>query len=530
MPAPSDLLAAIDLGTSSAKAGLFDLRGIEVSSASVEYEASFPAPAWCEERGEDWWAAAATAIRTAIDASGVAASRIAGVSVSGQAPSCLPLDDRGDPLRPAIIWIDRRATAQTAFIEERVGVKAAERISGNRIDAFFAGSKWLWFKEHEPDLFARTWKLVQANGYVTFRLTGEIATDDSQAGVCTPFYDLAARRWSGDMLNALGIPPAMLPEIVPPTQIIGRVTAGAALATGLMAGTPVVAGGGDYACAVLGAGVTRPGQLVQMLGTAGNILGPMARGLRADARLVNTVHLTGDGLVSGTIYAGGVLQWFRNTLAQPEVTAAAEAGTSAYALLDAAADAVPPGAEGLLLLPYLMGERTPLWDPDARGMVVGLTPYHTRAHLYRAALEGVAFAMRNILDVIEEGGQPVTDIISVDGGGRSDVWRRIFADVLRARIHQRAGRSATLLGNVALAGVGVGALSDLSVVEGWQEITSIAEPDPARSAHYAALHGLHRRFYEQTKDLYPELVRLGQAAPSPSPAGEAPAAAQAGHG
>ena len=528
MPDPSDLLAAIDLGTSSAKAGLFDLDGREVSGATVEYEASFPAPAWCEQRAEDWWAAAATAIRTAIEASVMPASRIAGVSVSGQAPSSLALDGRGEPLRPAIIWIDRRAASETDLIAERVGIAQAERISGNRVDGFFAGSKWLWFRRNEPELFARTWKLVQANGYVTFRLTGEIATDDSQAGVCAPFYDLAGRRWSADLLAALDMPAALLPEIVPPTQVIGRVTAEAARATGLAAGTPVVAGGGDYACAVLGAGVTRPGQLVQMLGTAGNLLGPTARGLTADSRLVNTVHLTGDGLVSGTTYAGGVLQWFRNTLGAPEVAAAAETGVSAYALLDEAAAAIAAGSEGLLLLPYLMGERTPLWDVDARGMVVGLTPYHTRAHLYRAALEGVAFAMRTILDVIEEGGQPVTDIISVDGGGRSDVWRAIFADVLRARIHRRAGRSATLLGNIALAGVGVGVFPDLSVVESWQEITSVAEPDPARSGYYAALHALHRRFYQQTMDLYPELVRLGQAAPPP--AGEAPAAAQAGHG
>jgi xylulokinase len=529
VPAPSDLLAAVDLGTSSAKAGLFDLGGREVATAWVEYDASFPAPAWCEERGEDWWAAAATAIRAAIEASSAAASRIAAVSVSGQAPSCLPLDSRGEPLRPAIIWSDRRAAAaQTAFIAEQVGLEAAERVSGNRVDGFFAGSKWLWFQHNEPELFARTWKLVQANGYVTFRLTGEVTTDDSQAGLCAPFYDLAGRRWSGDMLHALGIPEALLPAIVPPTQVIGRVTAEAAAATGLTAGTPVVAGGGDYACSALGAGVTRPGQLVQMLGTAGNLMGPVARGLAADSRLVNTVHLTGDGLVAGTIYAGGVLQWFRNTLGQPEVAAASEAGTSAYALLDEAAASVPPGAEGLLFLPYLMGERTPLWDPDARGMVVGLTPYHTRAHLYRAALEGVAFAMRTILDVIEDGGQSVTDIISVDGGGRSDVWRQIFADVLRARIHRRAGRSATLLGNVALAGVGVGAFPDLTVVKEWQEIVSVADPDPARSAHYLAMHTLHRRFYEQTKDLYPELVRLGRTAPSPT--GETPAAAQAGHG
>lgn len=356
MSTPADLLMAIDLGTSGTKAGLFGLDGRRIAMATVEYAAAYAAPTWCEQDADDWWAAAA-AIGRVIEASGLPASRIASVIVSGQGPSCLPLDRHGKPLRPAIVWMDRRASAEADEILARVGAEA-ERASGNRVDGSFGGPKWLWFRDHEPERFAQTWKLVQANGYVTFRLTGEIATDDSHAAICAPFYDLEGRRWSADMLDAMGLDVELLPEIVPPTQVIGTVSSEAAVATGLVVGTPVVAGGGDAACAVLGAGVVEPGRFVQMLGTSGNIMGPVSRGLAVDTRLVNTVHLTGDGLISGTTYAGGVLQWFRDVVGPPEVATAN--GRSAYELLDEAAADVPPGAAGLLMLPYLMGDRTPL--------------------------------------------------------------------------------------------------------------------------------------------------------------------------
>lgn len=503
-----DLVAAIDVGTSGAKAGLFDADGREVASAVVEYEPRFPAPGWAESSADEWWSAAATAMGSAIDRSGRSATDIAAVGVTGQGPSCLPLDAHGDPMRPAITWMDRRADAEARMVVAAVGTGTAERISGNRVDGSFGGPKWLWLARREPELFARTAHLVQANGYIAYRLTGEIATDDGHAAICAPFYDLAARRWSEDLLGAGGIPVHLLPPIVPATEVIGHVRAASASLTGLAAGTPVVAGGADAACSVLGAGVVQPGSFVQMLGTSGNLMGPVRRHGAPDTRLVNTVHLTGDDLVSGTTYAGGVLQWFHAELGQVETAQAARDGRSVYAVLDDAAAAVPAGAEGVLMLPYLLGDRTPHWDPWARGAFFGLTPFHTRAHMYRAALEGVAFAMRTLLDVIEEGGQRVNELVSVDGGGSSDLWRQIFADVLRVPIRRTARRSSALLGAAVVAGVGVGLLPDLRVVEQWPRTGSLVEPDPARVARYRELHALHERLYVATTGLSADLAAL----------------------
>ncbi len=515
------VLAAVDLGTSAVKAGLYTVDGRELATGTVQYETSFPRPAWCEQDADDWWYGSARALREAIDAADVPAGAIAGVSVSGQAPTCLPIDEHGEPLRPAIIWVDRRATDEADWVRDHVGSETVERISGNRVDGFFAGYKWLWLARNEPELMARTWKFVQANNYVAFRLSGEIVIDESEAGLAGPCFDLGRRRWSDEMLEALGIPASVLPEVVASRQVVGKVTADAARETGLPEGTPVVAGGADFACSMLGAGVLYRGEVAQVLGTAGNILAPVGPEYSLDARLVNTVHLTGDYLTAGSVYAGGILQWFRDEIGQPEVLRGEELGQSAYALLDEAAEAIPPGSEGLIMLAYLMGERTPLWDPYARGMYVGITPYHTRAHLYRATLEGIAFGLRNIVDIITELGVHVTDIVSVDGGGKSAVWRRIFADVFDARVHRYAGRSATQLGNVALAGVGAGVIPDLEVTRSWREIETSDEPDPARVAHYAELHRLYRRFYEGSRDLFPELARLGSAELLTAPAASA---------
>jgi xylulokinase len=239
----------------------------------------------------------------------------------------------------------------------------------------------------------------------------------------------------------------------------------------------------------------------------------MGPGYDPDPTLLNTIHLTGDYLAAGSVYAGGVLQWFANELGQPEVRSGEESGRSAYALLDEAADAVPPGCEGLVMHAFLMGEKTPLWDPYARGAYIGLTPYHTRAHLYRAALEGVAFGLRAISDIIADHGVHVTDIVSTDGGGKSAVWRGIFADVFDARVHRVSSRSATQLGNAALAAFGVGLIPNLEVTREWRTIEATADPDPDRVAHYERLYHLYRGFYERSKGLYPELVAFGESEP-----------------
>jgi len=502
-------LLAVDLGTSAAKAGVYGIDGQEQGASTAEYPTAYPRPTWAEQDPELWWDAALTTIRSCLEQARIRPEQVTGVSISGQAPSCVAVDAKGRPLRPAIIWIDRRATEEVDWIAQHIGVEAVRQVSGNTIDGYFGGPKWLWFRSNEPELFGRTWKILQAHSYVIFKLCGEVVTDFSQAGLCSPCFDLAKREWSADMCGALGIPISMLPELAPSHQVIGQVHAGGARASGLAVGTPIVAGGGDFACATLGCGVIDVGQAAQMLGTAGNLLVPMGQTLDPDPRLLNTLHVTGDYLTLGSIYAGGVIQWFRDQLGQPEMAEARATGTSAYRLLDEHAAQVAAGAEGLILLPYLMGERTPIWDPHARGVYVGLTPYHTRAHMYRAALEGVAFGFRHMAEIIEQQGVEIGEIIAVNGGSRSPLWRQIFADVLNARIKHYVGGAATLLGDVILAGIGAGFFSDFGIAREWQQIVEIEEPNPAANRLYGQVYRIYRQIYEQLKDQFPALAAIG---------------------
>jgi xylulokinase len=503
----------VDLGTSATKAGLYTLDGRELGTGMAEYPAAYPRPTWAEQNPEHWWAAATTTIRSCLEQARVRPEQVRAISVSGQAPSCVAIDAQARPLRPAIIWIDRRATEEVEWIREHIGADAAKRVSGNTIDGYFGGPKWLWFRRKEPQLFERTWKILQAHSYVIFKLSGEVVTDFSHAGLCSPCFDLTRKVWSEDMCQALGIPLSMLPELAPSHQVIGQVHAEGARASGLRVGTPIVAGGGDFACATLGCGVVGVGQAAQMLGTAGNLLVPMGETVDPDPRLLNTVHVTGDYLTLGSIYAGGVIQWFRDQLGQPEVALGRESGQSAYRLLDGQAAEIPAGSEGLILLPYLMGERTPIWDATARGVYIGLTPYHTRGHMYRAALEGVAFGFRHMAEIIEQQGVSIEEVIAVNGGARSPLWRQIFADVLGARIKHYVGGAATLLGDVALAGIGSGDYGGFDVVGEWQHIVEVEDPNEAANALYGEYYGLYRQVYEQLKGQFRQLAEMARKRP-----------------
>lgn len=503
-------ILAVDLGTSATKAGVFNLSGQELGTATAEYPTEYPQPTWAQQDASHWWQAAVTTIKGSIEQAKIPPGAVKAVSVSGQAPSCLAIDKQGEPLRPAIIWIDRRATEEVEWIAEHVGAQEVQRVAGNYIDGYFGGPKWLWFRNKEPELFERTWKILQAHSYIVFKLTGEIVTDYSHAGLCSPCFDLQKKEWSQDMCTELGIPVSMLPQVLPSHQIVGAINEAGAQASGLTVGTPVVTGGGDFACATLGCGVIKVGQAAQMLGTAGNLLVPIGEKIDPDPRLLNTVHVTGDYLTLGSIYAGGVLQWFRDQLGEPEIAEGESSDKSAYRLLDEKAGGVPPGAEGLILLPYLMGERTPIWDPYARGVYIGITPYHTRAHMYRAALEGVAFAFRHMVEIIEQQGVAIEEVIAVNGGARSPLWRQIFADILNARINYYVGGAATLLGDVTLAGIGAGFFPGFEVVNEWQEIVETQEPNSKLGDLYARYYALYRQIYLQLKEQFIELVELGK--------------------
>lgn len=504
-------ILALDVGTSATKAGIYDLGGRERGTAVAEYPTAYPRPTWAEQDPRQWWDAALASIKQSLQKAEIKPEAVKGISISGQAPSCVAVDRRMKPLRPAILWIDRRATDEVEWIASEVGAEKVREVSGNTIDAYFGGPKWLWFRNKEPDLFKRTWKILQAHSYIIYQLSGEIVTDPSHAGLCSPCFDLHKKEWSDEICGALGIDVSLLPEVAPSHQIVGKVSRAGSEVSGLVRGTPIVTGGGDFACATLGCGVMEVGQAAQMLGTAGNLLVPMGESIDPDPRLVNTIHVTGDYLTVGSIYAGGVIQWFREQLGEPEVLESKRSGKTAYRLLDEKAANIESGADGLILLPYFMGERTPIWDPYARGVYVGLTPYHTRAHMYRAALEGIAFAFRHMVEIIREQEVRIEEVIAVNGGAKSRLWRQIFADVLGVRVHYSVGGAATLLGDVALAGVGVGYFSSLDVVKGWQEIAETQEPNPLASARYSEYYTVYRQIYLQLREQFKELYQIARA-------------------
>ncbi len=478
---------SIDVGTSSAKLSLYARDGRLLAARAAAYPVAYPRPDWAEQDPELWWQAVCQLGPRVLQAAGPV--RLAGISVSGQTPLCAPVDSDGLPLRKAILWLDRRAAPQVDWLRARLGEERCRSVSANRLDSYFGGLKWLWFRQEEPALFERTWKILQANSYVILKLTGAAVIDPSQAGLCSPCFNVSSGDWDAEICAAMGLPLDMLPEIHPAWAVVGQVSAAAARASGLPEGAPVVCGGGDFACACLGAGVTGPERAALMLGTAGNLLFP---GLPArDPRLLRTIHLTGEPLPFGGVLAGGNLAWFAGLFGAPE--------PALFERLDEEAAAVPPGSEGLLYLPYLMGERTPIWDPDARGAFIGLSARHTRAHLYRAVLEGVAFAFRQISE-IAGAGQSGTPVVAIDGGARSPLWRAILAAALGLPVSQGGPRSGTALGSAFLAALGAGGASSFAEIEAWTEVLPPTPPGPDARAAYDRLYPVYAGLYEKLKD------------------------------
>jgi len=483
-------LLAIDIGTSSTKAALFSVQGLLLASHSVNYHIDTPQPDWAEQNPLDWWEAACRCTHRVLVET--RHPEVAAVAVSGQTPSLVALDRQGTPLRPAILWLDRRSQPQVAWLQEHVGIQTAIQRTGNLLDSYYGGVKWLWFKQQEPENYQRTWKILQASSTIIYYLTGQVVLDYSQAGLCSPCFNLQTRAWDPEVCGLMGIDLDKLPELVPATQIVGQVSPEAARLSGIPAGTPVAAGGGDFALSCLGAGITAPGNAVAMLGTAGNILVTNPKG--TDPRLINTIHVTGGTLSLGGVMAGGLVQWLKELLGLEEV--------DAFSRLEMEAAETPPGATGLIFLPYLMGERTPVWDPRARGVFFGLSSTHRRGHLYRAILEGVAYAFRQMLEIVAGTGTPVEHITLTDGGAQSPLWRQIFSDVLGLPIGWQPRAGGTLLGAALLAAVACGELPGFDDLGPWLGPVHHHQPDPVNAGVYNRNFAVYNQLYDRLKDLY----------------------------
>ncbi len=486
------VVLGIDVSTTATKAILVDEAGGVAGIGVSEYGFSQPRPLWSEQDPDLWWRGAVEAIGRALGAAGLEGSSVEAVGLTGQMHGAVLLDEAGIPLRPAILWNDQRTGAECDAIRATIGPRRLVEITGNDALTGFTAPKLLWVRDHEPEIWARVAHILLPKDFLRLRLTGQYALDRA-GGSGTILFDLAARDWSAEMLAALGIDPAWMPPTFEGPTITGVVAPDAAAATGLRAGTPVVAGGGDQSANAVGVGAVVPGRVALSLGTSGVVFATTDRPLYEPAGRVHAFCHAVPGrwhMMSVMLSAAGSLRWFRDAIAP---------GEDFGELVGAASD-VPAGSDGLLFLPYLSGERSPYPDPLARGAFVGLTLAHDRRHLTRAVLEGVTFGLRDGLDLMVEAGMPAPDQIRASGGGTaSPLWRQILADILGAEISIVSTTEGAAYGAALLAAVGAGWYPSVDAATASViRATPVAAPGPD-APRYADLHRVYR-------DLYPALA------------------------
>ena len=496
------LLLGIDVGTTGSKAVLIKDDGGVAGEATIEYPMTTPRPLWAEQDPRDWWTATVRSIRRVIDESGVEAEQIVGVGLSGQMHGLVLLDAGGDVLRPCIMWNDQRTGAQCAAITERVGAKKILELTGNQVLPGFTAPKIVWVRENEPDVYAKIAHVLLPKDYVRFRLTGGHFSDVSDSAG-TSLFDVGKRQWSDEMLAALEIPRAWLPEVTESPIVSAKISAAAASDTGLAARTPVVGGGGDQAAQAVGTGIVSEGVVSVTLGTSGVVFAASNEyRVEPEGRLHAFCHaVPGQCHLMGVMLsAAGSFRWYRDTLGESEVARAAESNRDAYDLLTEAAASAPPGCEGLIFLPYLTGERTPHPDPNARGVFFGLTLRHAKPHMTRAVLEGVTYGLRDSLELMRDLGLSIKQVRVSGGGARSALWRQILADVFDTEIVTVNVTQGAAYGAALLAGVGAGVFRDVPhACQTAIQTTGRTDPGPAASV-YADYYPRYRALYAALKD------------------------------
>jgi xylulokinase len=485
----------LDVGTSGSRAVVIDVTGSIVAAATVEHQPfTSPHPGWAEQDPRDWWRASEAAIRAVLNE--VEPLSIKAIGLSGQMHGSVLLDARDESLRPALIWCDQRTADQCRAITEKVGAQSLIELTCNPALTGFTLPKMLWVREHEPEVWEQTRSVLLPKDYVRLRLSGDKATDVADASG-TLLLDVSARKWSKEMLSATEIDEKLLPAVYESPEITGTVSAAGNQATGLPKGTPIVAGGGDQAAGAVGMGIVRAGTVSATIGTSGVVFAASDKpSLDPKGRVHTFCHALPDrwhvmGVTQG---AGLSLRWFRD-----QFGAGDDDGRHPYERLTEEAAQVPSGADGLLWTPYLMGERTPHLDPNARAALVGLTASHTRAHVVRALLEGVAFSLRDTLEIFREMKVPVNEIRLGGGGARSKLWRQIQADVYGRDVATVRAEEGAAYGAAILAGVGAGAWP--SVDAACEAVVSVADRVP----HDADSARLLEQQYARFRMIYPAL-------------------------
>ena len=490
-------LIGIDIGTSGTKSALYDTEGRLVASADAEYPMSQPKVGWAEENPEHWWEAVC---KTLSQICPIADGEIVGVGLSGQMHSLVMLDADNCVIRPAILWCDQRTAAECAEIEQTVGVERLVQISGNRAIPAFTASKLLWVRAHEPENYARLAHILLAKDYIRFKLTGEYATERSDASGMQ-LLDINTGEWSDELCTALCVDKAMLGKVYESSEQTGSVTAEAAKLTGLPVGVPVAGGAGDNAAAAVGSAVCKEGRAFTTIGTSGVVFVPTSRPVTDIDGRFNTfcAALPGSWHVLGITQAAGLsMNWYRGKLV-PELS---------YKELDERCESIPLGSEGLIYLPYIMGERTPILDTNARGVFFGLSALHTRDHMARAVIEGVSYSLYSCLEEIKARGVEIDDMTLCGGGSKSPLWQQILSDVYGVRIKTLASSESAAFGAAILGGVAAGVYP--TVEEGASVVRTGASvvPDVLRHCEYMKRYAIYKSLYPALKDSFAALGAL----------------------
>ncbi len=503
-------LLGIDIGTSGCKALLITPDGAVKASSTVEYPLFTPHPLWSEQNPDDWWKGTVQAVRNVLAGPGVHARDVIGIGLTGQMHGLVTLDAHGDVIRPCILWNDQRTMGQCLSITRDVGERRLLELTGNAVLTGFTAPKILWVRENESEAYARIRKVLLPKDYVRFRLTGEYYSEVSDASG-TSLFDVGRRRWSGEMLKALSVPRAWLPEVTESIVPSSKISKQASDLTGLPEGIPVVGGGGDQAAQAVGMGIVSEGSVSVTIGTSGVVFAASSS-YRHDpeAKLHSFCHAVPQTwhLMGVMLSAGGSFRWYRDALCAEERKQAESEGRDPYDLLTEAAATVPAGSEGLLFLPYLSGERTPYPDPHARGVFSGLSLRHTKPYLTRAVIEGITFGLRDSLGLIRGLGVSVDRVRASGGGTRSALWRQILADMLHADVLLVNVTEGAAYGAALLAGVGAGVYPTVQEacertvrVTGTTTVTATSDIYDQFYPRYTALYAALAREFKEVSDL-----------------------------
>ncbi|HPF86938.1 MAG TPA: xylulokinase [Candidatus Limiplasma sp.] len=494
-------LLGIDLGTSGTKTVLFHQDGSVIASSTVEYPMSQPENGWAEQAPEDWWNAAVQTISSVLQKSGVDPAAIAGLGISGQMHGLVMLDEAGSVLRPSIIWADQRTGKECEEITEIIGAERLIEITANPALTGFTAGKIRWVQKHQPEIYAKCRHILLPKDYLRYMLTGDFATEVSDASGMQ-LLDVPKRCWSDEMLTKLGIDKSYLAKVYESPEVTGHISAQAAKLTGLSEKTLVVGGAGDNAAAAVGTGVVADGRAFTTIGTSGVVFAHTDK-LAIDPK--GRVHtfccaVPGAWHVMGVVQSAGLsLKWFRDTFCTSEMETAAQMGVDPYQLMDIEAAKSPIGANRLLYLPYLMGERTPHLDPDCRGVFFGLSAMHQKRDLMRAVFEGVTYALNDSLHILDDMGVKPAQMLATGGGGRSEFWRQMLADVFDCKVVTTNSKEGPALGVAILAGVGAGLYPSVkeacdSMIKTGGEQLPVKDNQPA-----------YARCYKQYTALYPDM-------------------------